>query len=135
MDPKSWGYEKQFEFEKNLSLKFSLSLNTNVGSKNHWPKKFWSKNIFSSKKFGLKKFGLKKIWVLKKRDEPKSRLGNNSQLSWSLPRKSGNFCRKYVIYADKMQNIKRKCIEINSSNRNSRKGGTYFVISHIKLTQ
>ena len=40
LDPKSWGYEKQFEFEKNLSQKFSLSLNTNVGSKNYWPKKF-----------------------------------------------------------------------------------------------
>ena len=49
------------------------------------------------------------------------RPGNNSQLSCSLARKSENFCGKYVIYAEKMQNIRRKCIEINSFYRNSKK--------------
>ena len=51
----------------------------------------------------------------------KGRPGNNSQLSCSLARKSENFCGKYVIYAEKMQNIRRKCIEINSFYRNSKK--------------
>ena len=49
------------------------------------------------------------------------RLGNNYQLSCSLACKSENFCGKYVIYAEKMQNIRRKCIEINSFYRNSKK--------------
>ena len=51
----------------------------------------------------------------------KSRPENSSQLSCSLARKSENFCGKYVIYAEKMQNIRRKCIEINSFYRNSKK--------------
>ena len=50
-----------------------------------------------------------------------SRPGNNSQLSCSLARKSENFCGKYVIYAEKIKNIRRKFIEINSFYRNSKK--------------
>ena len=46
---------------------------------------------------------------------------NMGQLSCRLARKSENFCGKYVIYAEKMQNIRRKYIEINSFYRNSKK--------------
>jgi len=42
-------------------------------------------------------------------------------LSCSLAHEAEHFCRKYKIRAKKMQNVRRKCIEINSFYRNSKK--------------
>ena len=47
--------------------------------------------------------------------------GNNSQLSCTLAHKLETFCGKNVIYAEKMQNIRRKWADINSFYRNSSK--------------
>ena len=49
------------------------------------------------------------------------RPGINSRLSCSRARKLENFCGKHVIYAEKMQNIRRKFIEIDSFYRNFKK--------------
>jgi len=41
-------------------------------------------------------------------------------LSCSLAHEAENFCRKYKIHAEKMQNVRRKCIDINSFYKNSK---------------